>query len=611
MDISKITVCILVKNAQSTLQECLQSLSEFGEIVLLDNHSTDETLKIAQEFNATYKNLRVEQSEFIGFGALKNLAVSYAKNEWILSIDSDEVLENEALSEIKALNLNENCIVALPRKNLYANEWIKACGWHPDFVWRLFNKNFTRFNDNKVHESIILPPNSQKIQLKNALKHYAFGDIQSIIAKMNRYTSFSAQEKFERGKKTSFFGAIFRFFLTFFKDYFLRKGVFYGYKGFVVALLNAEGAFYRYAKLYELNKARKISPKAIAFDRRLGVGDIISSIPAFYMIKRLYPQAKFTLITNKIGASLCKNYDFIDEILVENVDFELKNLPKILDEKGVEVLILGHRTSKNIKLFKKSKVSKIISWRHLHSLFSSRFKHPKHIKRLQRLEILRCLDLIKMINPKIYSQNIDKFTPDTAMLNVIRLKTCEKNKIFVDNFLRDIFNENYKNESTNIQAKPYKIIALSPFGLSSKNYNLKINDWIELAKNLASEFKDTLFVFMNFKGSGYEFAPFNEKNIRVFMNDEDLLNLVELTSRLSLCISLSTGNIHIADNLGIDTLGFFAKTDEILFACGQYGGHFEALFLPKEWQKDYEFYKNAFFEKARKCVARCCEKEAE
>ena len=96
MDTKKISVCILVKNAQNTLPQCLESLREFGEIVLLDNNSTDKTLQIAQEFNAIYKNLRIEKSEFIGFGALKNLCVSYAKNEWILSIDSDEVLENEA-----------------------------------------------------------------------------------------------------------------------------------------------------------------------------------------------------------------------------------------------------------------------------------------------------------------------------------------------------------------------------------------------------------------------------------------------------------------------------------------------------------------------------------
>ena len=76
-------------------------------------------------------------------------------------------------------------------------------------------------------------------------------------------------------------------------------------------------------------------------------------------------------------------------------------------------------------------------------------------------------------------------------------------------------------------------------------------------------------------------------------------------------MSLSTGNIHIADNLGIDTLGFFARTDEKLFACGQYGGHFEALFLPKEWQKDYKFYKNAFFQKAIKQVARLAKEQSE
>ena len=110
---------------------------------------------------------------------------------------------------------------------------------------------------------------------------------------------------------------------------------------------------------------------------------------------------------------------------------------------------------------------------------------------------------------------------------------------------------------------------------------------------------------MNFRGSGYEFEPFIEENIKVFVNNDDLLNLVELTSRVNLCISLSTGNIHIADNLGIDTLGFFAYTDEFLFSCGNYGGNFEVLYLPKDWKKDYESYKNAFYQKAQKCVENC------
>ena len=150
----KISAVLIVKNAEATLQECLDSLQNFDEIILLDNGSSDNTQKIAQDFNTLHKNLKIYTSEFIGFGALKNLAVSYASNDWIFSIDSDEVLESQTLDEIANLDLNPQNIYALPRKNLYKGEWIKACGWYPDFVLRLFNKTQTKFNSNFVHESL-------------------------------------------------------------------------------------------------------------------------------------------------------------------------------------------------------------------------------------------------------------------------------------------------------------------------------------------------------------------------------------------------------------------------------------------------------------------------
>lgn len=50
MNLEKISVIIIVKNAQNTLFECLNFLKEFGEIILLNNESTDDTLKIAKEF---------------------------------------------------------------------------------------------------------------------------------------------------------------------------------------------------------------------------------------------------------------------------------------------------------------------------------------------------------------------------------------------------------------------------------------------------------------------------------------------------------------------------------------------------------------------------------
>lgn len=252
-NLSSISVTILAKNAQKTLYECLLALKDFDEVILLDNQSSDDTRQIAQSF----PNVRIYENEFIGFGALKNLAISYAKNDWILSIDSDEVLESSAIEEIKTLALNENTIYSLPRKNLYKGEWIKACGWYPDYVKRLFNRKITRFNDNVVHESVIVPQQCREARLQNAIKHYTATNMESIITKMNTYTTHSAQEKYYKGKKPNLLLAIFRFHIVFIKDYFIRKGFLYGYKGFNIALLNSLGAYFRYAKIYDFQAQKE------------------------------------------------------------------------------------------------------------------------------------------------------------------------------------------------------------------------------------------------------------------------------------------------------------------------------------------------------------------
>jgi len=249
-----ISVTILVKNAESTLHECLEALRPFGEIVIVDNGSTDGTAGIVREFAASHGHVKVLESPFIGFGPLKQLAVREASNDWILSIDADEVLQEHAVREIDSLSLDEHTVVALARMNCYDGTWIRGCGWYPDYVWRLFNRNHTGFNDNIVHEAVVLKEDSRSVRLKEALRHYTAADISFLLDKMNRYTSYSAQRKFEQGKRVTVFGALLRGWFVFHRDYLLRGGFRHGYKGFFVALYNASGAFYRYMKLYEFWK---------------------------------------------------------------------------------------------------------------------------------------------------------------------------------------------------------------------------------------------------------------------------------------------------------------------------------------------------------------------
>ena len=247
-----ISAVILVKNAEKTIGECLESLRLFGEVVLLDNGSTDATLEIASK----YPNVKVfSEPNFYGFGKMKNIAVSHATNDWILSIDSDEVLMPEIVAQINAMQLNENTVVALSRLNYYGDRCMKCCGWYPDYVWRIFNRKYTCFNENMVHEGVETKPDTQKLYIKDAMKHYTATTMESIIGKMNMYSSLAAKEKFAKGKKTSVIGAIFKALHTFNKDYFFRKGIFYGYKGFTLAVLNAYATFFKYMKLYESNQS--------------------------------------------------------------------------------------------------------------------------------------------------------------------------------------------------------------------------------------------------------------------------------------------------------------------------------------------------------------------
>ena len=96
-------------------------------------------------------------------------------------------------------------------------------------------------------------------------------------------------------------------------------------------------------------------PRIIAFDRRKLFGDIMVSIPALYLAKKLYPNANLVLITNARGKNLCKNFSFIDRI----VECESSgDFGALIDKIAPDIFILGHRTSKNITIANQSKCPK-------------------------------------------------------------------------------------------------------------------------------------------------------------------------------------------------------------------------------------------------------------
>ncbi len=245
-----ISVTVLAKNSAETLSATLDSLCLFPEVLLFDTGSTDSTLAIA----ARYPNVKVVCGHFNGFGAAHNEATALASYDWILSIDSDEVLSQNLSQEILKLSLDSNNVYSLNRCNHFLGKRMKWCsGWYPDRIVRLYHRKTTCFSDRAVHEEVLVK-HLNRIDLQGELFHTPYRSMEDFLAKMQSYSTLFAEQN--QGKKNSSLGiAVAHGLFAFFKNYFLKKGILGGKEGLIISLYNAHATYYKYLKLAFKNKS--------------------------------------------------------------------------------------------------------------------------------------------------------------------------------------------------------------------------------------------------------------------------------------------------------------------------------------------------------------------
>lgn len=239
-----ISVTLLTKNSSATVKQTLESLRSFAEVCVYDTGSSDETLPIAK----TFPNVVIHQGEFIGFGPTHNAASALARYDWILSIDSDEVLSLELIEEIHALSLDPSCVYQILRHNFFNGKRIKGCaGWYPDPVVRLYHRKKTHFSNDAVHEKIL----PLKIcSLSSPLYHTPYRSIDDFLEKMQKYTHLYAAQNPD--KKSSFAKALLHSWYAFFKSYILKRGFLNGKEGYIISAYNGHTAFYKHLKKTKL-----------------------------------------------------------------------------------------------------------------------------------------------------------------------------------------------------------------------------------------------------------------------------------------------------------------------------------------------------------------------
>ena len=246
----RLSVIIITKDEALNIRDCLESVRWADEIVVLDSGSSDDTLAICREFP-----VQIHQSgDWPGFGPQKNRVLALASGDWVLSLDADERISPELRREIAAAIATTADVHEMPRRSWYCGRPMRHSGWWPDYVPRLFRRGSARFSDDAVHERLCFEGKAGR--LREPIEHLSFRTLDQVLDKMNRYSSAGARTMQHRGKRGSLGAAVGHGLWAFVRTYILRRGFLDGREGFILAVSNAEGTYYRYLKRMYLDSAK-------------------------------------------------------------------------------------------------------------------------------------------------------------------------------------------------------------------------------------------------------------------------------------------------------------------------------------------------------------------
>jgi glycosyltransferase involved in cell wall biosynthesis len=245
----RLAVTVITKNEASNIAACLESVSFAHELIVVDSGSTDDTVALAQAAGATV----IVRSDWQGFGVQKNRALDLATSPWVLSLDADERVTSELQTEIlAALEAPRFDAYAFPRRSSFCGQVIRHSGWTPDRVTRLFRRGAARFSDNLVHERLVFT--GPVGQFAHPVDHESYRGLEDVLNKANIYSTAGAADMKNDGKTAGLARAVGHAFWAFIRTYLLRRGFLDGKLGFVLAVSIAEGTYYRYLKLWLLNR---------------------------------------------------------------------------------------------------------------------------------------------------------------------------------------------------------------------------------------------------------------------------------------------------------------------------------------------------------------------
>lgn len=251
-----ISIVVITFNEAKNILRCLNSVTQVAdEIIIIDSNSTDETEEICRKFNAKF----IKRS-FTDYADQRNVAFELSKMDYLFFLDADEVFSEHlinVLQKLKQTGMDKDAY-KVNRFNNFCGKWIKHGMWYPERITRMVKNGHGKWLG-RIHETL-QPIEGASIQLlKGDLLHYSYNNIESLVAKLNNYTTLQAIQMQEMNKKATLFKLYINPIWAFINGYFLRLGFLDGWEGYIIHKSISYQTMIKYAKLRKLNQIKDAS----------------------------------------------------------------------------------------------------------------------------------------------------------------------------------------------------------------------------------------------------------------------------------------------------------------------------------------------------------------
>jgi glycosyltransferase involved in cell wall biosynthesis len=256
-DKNKISVVINTYNAETFLQEVIDAVKDFDEVLICDMESTDRTLDIARQNGC--RIVTFPKADHKSAEPARTFAIQSASSDWVLVVDADEIVTPELRDALyrKIQEPDAPQGLYIPRQNQFMGKTLTCA--YPDYQLRFFIKEGTEWPPYvhtfpKVSGRLdYLPKNQREL----AFIHLANDSVHNIMEKDNRYSDNDVDKK--AGKQYGAGALLWRPFWRFFKCYVMEGGWRDGIQGLIYAGLKGVYQFELVAKIIERRQSKQQS----------------------------------------------------------------------------------------------------------------------------------------------------------------------------------------------------------------------------------------------------------------------------------------------------------------------------------------------------------------